>query len=402
MANIDKIDEYNKGTLWPYDYSETYLATKHIQKHPLILIDDLINQLQAAVTNAGLFFDDDDLLKEIATGLVKGNVILQGPPGTGKTTLAAIICDVFNVNYEVITAVSDWTTYDTIGGLQPSVDEEGNEIITGKNGRIVESIIDCCNSVLQKEHHSGKEQATWLVVDELNRSEIDKVFGDLFTVFGSDDPDKRKLTLWFENDKNKQQLYVPLRYRIIGLMNNVDKNFVFDLSHGLARRFSIISVLPPTIESVEKEIEKCKENLKKKIPNKISKSGATVIDENYIDKLIVDTAFIGVEKTMISLLKHIRYEEDDTYLGLQYGTAQIMDLYENIFIHMILENYMNLSASDKEVSIKHIVDASINDRIVPQIDGFDYLKRKKFCKYVDETSEFDWFTKSKRTLKSLD
>ena len=63
---------------------------------------------------------------------------------------------------------------------------------------------------------------------------------------------------------------------------------------------------------------------------------------------------------------------------------------------------MNLSASDKEVSIKHIVDASINDRIVPQIDGFDYLKRKKFCKYVDETSEFDWFTKSKRTLKSLD
>lgn len=80
--------------------------------------------------------------------------------------------------------------------------------------------------MLENEHHGGTKQASWLVVDELNRSEIDKVFGDLFTVFGSDDLDKRKLPLWFENDPNKQLLYVPRRYRIIGLMNNVDKNYV--------------------------------------------------------------------------------------------------------------------------------------------------------------------------------
>ena len=167
MANLDKIEEYNKGTIFPENYNETYLATKHVQQYPLEVIHDIVGELKKAVDDAGLYFDDDDMLKEIATGLIRGNIILQGPPGTGKTTLAAIICKVFNV-----------TTYDTIGGLQPSVDDEGNEVITGKNGRIVESIIECCNTVLAKEKYSGVDQASWLVVDELNRCETDKVFGD--------------------------------------------------------------------------------------------------------------------------------------------------------------------------------------------------------------------------------
>ena len=137
MANLDKIEEYNKGTVFPENYNDTYLATKHIQQYPLEIIEDIVEELEKAVGEAGLYFDDDDMLKEIVTGLIRGNIILQGPPGTGKTTLAAIICKVFNVKHDVITAVSDWTTYDTIGGLQPSVDDEGNEIIIGKNGRIV-------------------------------------------------------------------------------------------------------------------------------------------------------------------------------------------------------------------------------------------------------------------------
>lgn len=268
MANLDKIEEYNKGTVFPENYNDTYLATKHIQQYPLEIIEDIVEELEKAVGEAGLYFDDDDMLKEIVTGLIRGNIILQGPPGTGKTTLAAIICKVFNVKHDVITAVSDWTTYDTIGGLQPSVDDEGNEIIIGKNGRIVESIIECCNTVLAKEKYAGVEQASWLVVDELNRSEIDKVFGDLFTVFGCNDVDKRKMPLWFENDPNKKILYVPRRYRILGLMNNFDKNYVFDLSHGLARRFTIINVLPPKEDKFNQEIQNCKDIIAKQLPKK--------------------------------------------------------------------------------------------------------------------------------------
>lgn len=151
------------------------------------------------------------------------------------------------------------------------------------------------------------KQASWLVVDELNRSEIDKVFGDLFTVFGSDDLDKRKLPLWFENDLNKQLLYVPRRYRIIGLMNNVDKNYVFDLSQGLARRFTIINVLPPDKNSFINEIANCKKVLAKKLPNKIRKIGSANVDEVYINTLLSKRHLVNEEQTLIELLKQIRY-----------------------------------------------------------------------------------------------
>ncbi len=401
MANIDKINEYNEGTLWPFNYEDTYIAAKHVQNLPLVLVDDLVSKLENAVEDAGLFFDDGDLLKEIAAGLIKGNVILQGPPGTGKTTLAAIICDVFNVKYDVITAVSDWTTYDTIGGLQPSVDDEGNEIIVGKNGRIVESIINCCNTVLEKEHHDGEKQASWLVVDELNRCEIDKVFGDLFTVFGSDDLDKRKLPLWFENDKNKQILYVPRRFRIIGLMNNVDKNYVFDLSRGLARRFTIVNVLPPGQDSFNDEIKNCKKILEKKLPKKIKNFGSAKIDESYVHALLSEKYLMDEEKALIELLKQIRYDSKDSWLGLQYGTAQIIDLYENILIHMILDNYQSLKDEDKTNKIQHIIDAAVNDRILPQLDGYDYMKLKKFDESFSNQSIFSWMVKCKKTINTL-
>lgn len=400
MANLDKIKEYNKGTIFPENYNDTYLATKHVQQYSLEVIDDIVGELQREVDVAGLFFDDADMLKEIVTGLIRGNIILQGPPGTGKTTLAAIICKVFNVKQDVITAVSDWTTYDTIGGLQPSVDDEGNEVITGKNGRIVESIIECCNTVLAKEKYTGVEQASWLVVDELNRSEIDKVFGDLFTVFGSDDVDKRKMPLWFENDPNKKVLYVPRRYRIIGLMNNFDKNHVFDLSHGLARRFTIISVLPPKEDKFDQEIQNCKEIIAKRLPEKIEKIGTLSLTDTYIQSLFTDTIFQSNEKILLDLLKSIRYETNDG-LGLQFGTAQIIDLYENIVIQMILDNYLSIT-TDKDNQMHRIVDAAVNDRIMPQIDGADYHKLKKFIKRTNEGSKYEWFEKTKYTLRTLE
>lgn len=400
MANLEKILEYNDGTLWPNNYDETYLATKHVQNYPLVIADDIVGKIKAAVDEAGLYFDDEDMLKEIATGLIRGNIILQGPPGTGKTTLAAIICNVFNVKYDVITAVSDWTTYDTIGGLQPSVDEEGNEIITGKNGRIVESIIKCCNTILNKEKYDGEEQASWLVVDELNRSEIDKVFGDLFTVFGSDDVDKRKMPLWFENDENKKMLYVPRRYRIIGLMNNFDKNFVFDLSHGLARRFTIVSVLPPKEDMMDNEISNCKSVIANKLPKKIEEIGTLKLDDSYINNLFDDSSFKTYESVLINLLKSIRYDGENR-LGLQFGTAQLIDLYENIIIQMILDNYLSKDDDQKSIAIQKIIDAAINDRIVPQVDGVDYLKLKKFNEAINQDSNFDWLKKTIRTLKTL-
>lgn len=402
MTTLDKITQYNEGTVWPLKYEDTYLATKHIQAHALEYDDDLINILKDKIAKAGLYFDDvDRLVKEIVAGLIKGNIILQGPPGTGKTSLSTIICESFNVDSEIITAVPDWTTYDTIGGLQPSVDDEGNEIIAGKDGRIVESIVKCCNTVLKKEHYDGENQALWLIIDELNRSETDKIFGDLFTVFGSGDLDKKKLHLWFENDDNKKTLYVPNRYRLIGLMNNVDKNFVNDLSHGMSRRFTFINVLPPDEKNMDKEIAKCHEIVERSVPNNLSRFGGQDIDNLFVQSILTDDLFVEMEKQIIEFLKKIRYhDETGEGLGLLFGTAQVLDLYENIVIRLILENYLSLG-DGKESSLKAVVDDAINDRIIPQLDGCDYIKLKKYVDWLIQNKKYEWMQKSINTVKLM-
>lgn len=399
MANLDQIEQFNNGNIFPETYEDTYLATKHIAGKSIDVPENVVEKLKEKIQEKGLYFGDDSVLREIVTGVVKGNIILQGPPGTGKTSLAKIICEVFNVEYDEATAISDWTTYDTIGGLQPDADETGHEVLSGKNGCIVESIIHCCNSVVQSEHYGGEKQASWLILDELNRCEIDKVFGELFTAFGNDSLTAPKsIRLWYEKDRNKKRIYIPNRYRIIGAMNNIDKNFVFDISQGLSRRFTFIEILPPVEEYFDKEVANAKIQAQKRVVGKIGNYGSLTIDEEYFKMINENAAFSAAEREMKDLIRHIRYKrtEDPSYLGLEIGTAQIIDVYETLYISLIMDD-CDLETVKKE-DILSLIDIVVASRIVPQIDGFDYMKLNAFYSSISEKTEYSAFKKSKGAI----
>ncbi len=401
MANLDQIEQFNKGNIFPEDYSLTYVATKHISAKAISIPGNVLDKLKSKIKEKGLYFGNDDVLSEIVTGLVKGNIILQGPPGTGKTTLAKIICEVFNVDYDEATAISDWTTYDTIGGLQPDFDGK-NEILTGKNGCIVESILHCCNTVVKNEHYSGEKQASWLILDELNRCEIDKVFGELFTVFGSDSLSaQRSIRLWYEKDENKKRIYIPNRYRIIGAMNNIDKNFVYDISQGLSRRFTFIEILPPEEEYFNEEVKNAKIQSQKRVSEKISAYGDVNVDDSYYAKVNGNAAFVSAESDLKELIRHIRYakEDDASFLGLPIGTAQIIDAYETAFITFIMGEY-KIDEMKKDGFVA-VFDSVIASRIIPQMDGFDYMKLNSFYTAISEKPDFSGFQKTKRAIYKL-
>ena len=401
MANLDQIEQFNKGNIFPEDYSLTYVATKHISAKAISIPGNVLDKLKSKIKEKGLYFGNDDVLSEIVTGLVKGNIILQGPPGTGKTTLAKIICEVFNVDYDEATAISDWTTYDTIGGLQPDFDGK-NEILTGKNGCIVESILHCCNTVVKNEHYSGEKQASWLILDELNRCEIDKVFGELFTVFGSDSLSaQRSIRLWYEKDENKKRIYIPNRYRIIGAMNNIDKNFVYDISQGLSRRFTFIEILPPEEEYFNEEVKNAKIQSQKRVSEKISAYGGVNVDDSYYAKVNGNAAFASAESDLKELIRHIRYEKEDdaSFLGLPIGTAQIIDAYETAFITFVMGEH-NIDEMRKDGFVA-VFDSVIASRIIPQMDGFDYMKLNSFYTAISEKPDFAGFQKTKRAIYKL-
>ncbi|MBI2708394.1 MAG: AAA family ATPase [Actinobacteria bacterium] len=197
---------------------------------------DLEKECQAA----GLEFPDH-VLEQLTAAIDAGkHVILTGPPGTGKTSLAFLAAEVAQrrmmcTGFLPTTATTEWTTFETIGGFQPT-----SEGLIYRPGLFVEAI----------------ETGRWLVIDELNRSNFDRAFGQLFTVLSGQAvvlPFKRagqmkNLSLvpyGAPVPEDTEPIRVPSSWRIVATMNVFDKNLLFDMSYALMRRFAFIELNSP-------------------------------------------------------------------------------------------------------------------------------------------------------------
>ena len=176
----------------------------------------------------------DDALEGLR---VKKNLVLQGPPGVGKTFVArrlamALIGTNDPQRIEMIQFHQSYSYEDFIEGFRPTV--KGTfELKYGIFHQF-------CRRAQRDE---GKSETYVFIIDEINRGNLSKIFGELMMLV---EPDKRGRAFWiplaYASDPD-DKFYIPANVHIIGTMNTADRSLAM-VDYALRRRFRFITLRP--------------------------------------------------------------------------------------------------------------------------------------------------------------
>ncbi|MBD5400000.1 MAG: AAA domain-containing protein [Treponema sp.] len=193
------------------------------------------------------------------------NIIFRGAPGTGKSYLSKVIAsDIISNgrtdNYDELTAeekkqvefVQFHPSYDYsdfVEGLRPKLNDDGSMGFELRDG-IFKSFVDSARKNFENLKKSlfdikqEKSKKYVFIIDEINRGEISKIFGELFFAV---DPGYRgkkgEVSTQYSNlhsDPN-EKFYIPENVYIIGTMNDIDRS-VESFDFAMRRRFRFIEI----------------------------------------------------------------------------------------------------------------------------------------------------------------
>ena len=159
----------------------------------------------------------------------KKNVILQGAPGVGKTYAAkrlaySMMGQADPSRVEFVQFHQNYSYEDFMLGYRP--DGSGFKLTEGVFYRFCQKA------------SNDPEREYFFLIDEINRGNLSKIFGELMMLIESDHRGE-KITLAY----NGMPFYVPENLYIIGMMNTADRSLAL-IDYALRRRFSFFEIEP--------------------------------------------------------------------------------------------------------------------------------------------------------------
>jgi len=193
---------------------------------------------------AELFCDRADLQKWLTTLERKKNLILQGPPGVGKTfvadRLARLLIGREAPDHKTLVQFHPSYGYeDFVQGYRPTA--------TGGFERVNGPFLELCRRALQ-----DPADKYVLVIDEINRAHLGKVFGELMMLIEHDKRDLRWATSLAYAKPGESPFHVPPNLYVIATMNTADRSLAL-VDYALRRRFSFVE-LKPALDTAKFEL----------------------------------------------------------------------------------------------------------------------------------------------------
>lgn len=293
--------------------------------------------------------EEIDKIKKILE--FKKNIILEGVPGVGKTFIAKMIArDIVDGKEENIKTIQFHQSYsyeDFIEGLRPANDGSGK--------------FEPYPGILKKLCDDIKKDNRWdekfvVIIDEINRGNISKIFGETFMLIEKDKREEIEVQLPY----SQEMFSIPENIYFIGTMNTIDRSIaLFDFA--LNRRFAKYEIKPCFDDEHEDVKEQIKQYLEDIKSNKLNILWNKIKEINKKNNNEYDNLSIG--HSYFCGLNKYNKEEIDEKIDFILNYELIPQLKEYFLGNTkkieMLEKY--LKVSNTEVDINKFEEEKLND-----------------------------------------
>lgn len=229
-----------------------------------------------------IFIDELELNTLLSVLRNKKNLILKGAPGVGKTFIADRLAYLMmeekdHDRVQMIQFHQSYSYEDFIEGYRPTSEGKGFEI---KEGPFVK---------FARTAQNDPNRDYFFIIDEINRGNMSKIFGELMMLIETDKRNK-SINLLYSNER----FLVPSNLYIIGMMNTADRSLAL-LDYALRRRFSFFEIKPSfDNDTFKQHINKYNDsNSVNKVIDKIKELNKVIVEELGTGFQIGHSYFIG-------------------------------------------------------------------------------------------------------------